>query len=111
MSFEGMFPLPDYDGGPADRLRDMARGREPQPGDGPDYHAEHAAWRGRAERISTNQKQDWVETEHLVRIEQDLIGQYSNEITLDDLIKAGIIALRAQNRIKFVESECTDGGF
>lgn len=51
---------------PATRIRDAARRagiahepdgsstvpREPQPGDGPDYHAEHAAWRSRTSPIS-----------------------------------------------------------
>jgi hypothetical protein len=28
----------------------VGSGREPQPGDGPDYHAEHAAWEARKDK-------------------------------------------------------------
>lgn len=54
---------------------------------------------------------DWVQTAHTVYMEQETLAQYGNEITLKDIIEAGIYSLRATNRWQFVEEECTDSGF
>jgi hypothetical protein len=54
---------------------------------------------------------DWIQTEWRVYLEEDAATEYSNNIGLEDIIRAGIHALRVDERIKFVETECTDAGF
>lgn len=54
MSFEGMLPLPDYDGGPRDKLREQAREAEIL------RHAKHVAWQRELTEIIAKAVRPWI---------------------------------------------------
>lgn len=54
MTFENELPLPDYDGGPRDRLREQAREAEIL------RHAKHVAWQRELTDIIAKAVRPWI---------------------------------------------------
>lgn len=59
----------------------------------------------------TSDKEDWVEVEYCLRMNENLLGAHIDVFSLMDIINAGIRALGASNSYLYEEHYVTDSGY